>query len=229
METLQKLYNLLEAKGFETRMEGVALLLDLCKTSPKLIATNILQIFDYFTPRISDTHKRVKQMALDVLAQMIVILEDAMNPVIVCLVERITKNLNTKDPGVHATRAETCVSLVGGSEACVSLPAGLVEGVYARSPEVVQHSALPVLWSLLENKALPVRSANVRSVITRLASALYSVMGTKLKKCAASQAPHVQEKLFNILDQPVHIGREQLCPAGAPCHELCCCQCPVEL
>ena len=47
--------------------------------------------------------------------------------------------------------------------------------------------ALPVLWSLLENKALPVRSASVRPVLTRLASALCQGMGTKLKKCAASQ------------------------------------------
>lgn len=44
MELLQKLYNLLEAKGFQTRMEGVALLLDLCKSSPQLISTNIVQV-----------------------------------------------------------------------------------------------------------------------------------------------------------------------------------------
>ncbi|XP_064285716.1 TOG array regulator of axonemal microtubules protein 2-like [Passer domesticus] len=44
-EPLQKLYHLLEAKGFQTRMEGVALLLDLCKTSPQLISTNIVQRF----------------------------------------------------------------------------------------------------------------------------------------------------------------------------------------
>ncbi|XP_059717063.1 TOG array regulator of axonemal microtubules protein 2-like [Haemorhous mexicanus] len=43
-ELLQKLYHLLEAKGFQTRMEGVALLLDLCKTSPQLICTNFVQL-----------------------------------------------------------------------------------------------------------------------------------------------------------------------------------------
>ncbi|XP_032920931.1 TOG array regulator of axonemal microtubules protein 2-like [Catharus ustulatus] len=75
----------------------------------------------------------------------------------------------------------------------------LVEGVYGRSPEVVQCSTLPMLWSLLENKALPVRSANVRPVLTWLASALYEVMGTKLEKCAASQPPHVRENLSSIL------------------------------
>ena len=75
----------------------------------------------------------------------------------------------------------------------------LVEGVYGGSPAVVQRSALPVLWSLLENKALPVWSANVRPVLTRLASALCEGMGTKLKKCAASQPAHVWEELSNIL------------------------------
>ncbi|NXD47047.1 TGRM2 protein, partial [Copsychus sechellarum] len=201
-ETLQKLYELLEAKGFETRMEGLALLLDLCKNSPKLVTTNIVQIFDYFVLRISDTHKKVKQMALDVLAEIIVILEDAMNPVIIRLVEGITRNLNSKDPGVHATAVNALeesiahldkVSLMKEFSHQWSQLSGqalldvtehiteLVEEVHARSPEVVQRYALPVLWSLLENKALPVRSANVRMVVTRLASALYEVMGTKLK------------------------------------------------
>ncbi|NWY99793.1 TGRM2 protein, partial [Loxia curvirostra] len=102
-ESLQKLYHLLEAKGFQTRMEGVALLQDLCKTNPQLICTNIVQIFDYFVLRISDSHKKVKQKALDVLAEIIGLLEDALNPVMIRLVEGITKNLNSKDPRVHAT------------------------------------------------------------------------------------------------------------------------------
>ncbi|NWY92900.1 TGRM2 protein, partial [Loxia curvirostra] len=101
-ESLQKIYHLLEAKGFQTRMEGVALLLDLCKTSPQLISNNIVQIFDYFLLRINDSHKKVKQKALEVLAEIIGLLEDALNPVMVRLVEGITKNLNSKDPGVHA-------------------------------------------------------------------------------------------------------------------------------
>ncbi|XP_064253603.1 TOG array regulator of axonemal microtubules protein 2-like [Passer domesticus] len=101
-ELLQKLYNLLEAKGFQTRMEGVSLLQDLCKTSPQLISTNIVQIFDYFVLRISDSHKKVKQKALDVLAEITGVLKDALNPVIIGLVEGITKNLNSKDPRVRA-------------------------------------------------------------------------------------------------------------------------------
>ncbi|NXL14629.1 TGRM2 protein, partial [Setophaga kirtlandii] len=86
-ESLQKLYHLLEAKGFQARMEGVALLLDLSKTSPKLISSNIVQIFDCFVLRINDTHKKVKQQALEVLAEMIGLLENDLTPVMIRLVE----------------------------------------------------------------------------------------------------------------------------------------------
>ncbi|XP_050828911.1 TOG array regulator of axonemal microtubules protein 2-like [Serinus canaria] len=219
-ESLQKLYHLLEAKGFQARMEGVGLLLDLCKTSPQLISSNIVQIFDYFLLRINDTHKKVKQKALEVLAEMTGLLEDALNPVMVRLVEGITKNLNSKDPGVHAAAVNALdrsvahldeVSLMKelshqwsqlSGEALLEVTeriTDLVEWVYARNPEVVQRYALPVLWSCLENKALPVRSANVCAVVTKLACALCEVMGTQLIRCAESKPPHVQENLSSLL------------------------------
>ncbi|NXY14090.1 TGRM2 protein, partial [Atrichornis clamosus] len=101
-ELLQKLYSLLEAKEFKTRMEGVALLLDLCQKSPQLVVSNIFQIFDSFVPRICDSHKKVKQQALEVLASVIDTLRDGLNPVLICLVEAITKNLNSKHAGIYA-------------------------------------------------------------------------------------------------------------------------------
>ncbi|KAF4796399.1 hypothetical protein TURU_084665 [Turdus rufiventris] len=55
-----------------------------------------------FVLRISDSHKKVKQMALDVLAEIIAILKDAMNQEIIHLFKGITRNLNSKDPRVHA-------------------------------------------------------------------------------------------------------------------------------
>ncbi|XP_057897972.1 TOG array regulator of axonemal microtubules protein 2-like [Melospiza georgiana] len=221
-ELLQKLYHLLEAKGFQERMEGVELLRDLCKTSPQLISTNIAQIFDYFVLRISDSHKKVKQRALDVLAEITGALKDALNPVIIGLVEGITKNLNSKDPRIRGAAVKALeesiahldkVSLLKefsyqwnhlsgqallDATECITAKAVLVQWVHARSPEVVQRDALPVLWSFLGNKALPVRSANVRTMATKLASALYKVMGIQLKKCAASKPPHLRENLSKI-------------------------------
>lgn len=43
-EQLNELYKLLTAKEFQTRMEGLVLLLDYCKSSPQLISTNIVQV-----------------------------------------------------------------------------------------------------------------------------------------------------------------------------------------
>ncbi|XP_059340869.1 TOG array regulator of axonemal microtubules protein 2-like [Ammospiza nelsoni] len=240
-ELLQKLYNLLEAKGFQKRMEGVELLRDLCKTSPQLISTNIAQIFDYFVLRISDSHKKVKQRALDVLAEITGALKDALNPVIIGLVEGITKNLNSKDPRVRGAAVKAleesiallykvsllkefsyqwnhlsgqalldvteCITVDIIRENAINIErkngikmwrCSNATAMGSGSPEVVQRDALPVLWAFLGNKALPVRSANIRTVATKLASALYKVMGTQLKKCAASKPPHLRENLSKI-------------------------------
>ncbi|NWV69049.1 TGRM2 protein, partial [Malurus elegans] len=202
MEPIHKLCKLLEASKFETRMEGVAILLDQCKTSPQFISTNIVQIFDHFVPRTGDTHKKVKQKALEVLAEMIGILKDGLNPVMIRLIEGVTNNLNSKDPGIYGAAVKALeesiahldkVSLMKelsnrrshlSGQALLDVTeriAVLVEWVYPRKPEVIKRYTLPVLWSFLGNKALPVRSANVRPVVSKLAIALHKVMGSKLK------------------------------------------------
>ncbi|NWV49682.1 TGRM2 protein, partial [Daphoenositta chrysoptera] len=174
------------------------------------------QIFDYFVLRIGDTHKKMKHKALDMLAEITDILKNSLNPVVSCLVEVITNNLNSGDYRISAAAVKALeesmahldkVSLMKefshrrselSGQALLDVTehlSALVGWVYPRSPEVVQRYALPVLWSFLGNKALPVRSANVRTVVTKLARALYKVMGTKLKKHAASQPRHVQENI----------------------------------
>lgn len=43
-EQLRELYDLLTAKEFRTRIEGVVLLLDHCKSNPQFISANIVQV-----------------------------------------------------------------------------------------------------------------------------------------------------------------------------------------
>ncbi|XP_077029062.1 TOG array regulator of axonemal microtubules protein 2-like [Agelaius phoeniceus] len=166
------------------------------------------KIFDYFILRISDSHKKVKQRALDVLAEITGALKDALNPVIIGLVEGITKNLNSKDPRVRAAAVKALeesiahldhVSLLKEFSYQWNHLSGQALLDVTECITVVQRDALPMLWSFLENKALPVRSASVRTVATKLASALYKVMGTQLKKCAASKPAHVRENLSKML------------------------------
>ncbi|XP_035759539.1 TOG array regulator of axonemal microtubules protein 2 isoform X2 [Egretta garzetta] len=220
-EQLRELYDLLTAKEFRTRIEGVVLLLDHCKSNPQFISANIVQIFDVFALRLQDCNKKVNQQALEALALMAPMLKDALHPVLVLLLATVTDNLNSKHSGIYAAAVKVLEAAIAHLDNTLLLQAlaprvpflsgqallditehlsVLVESVHPQKPQAVKRCALPALWFLLRNGALPVRSGNVRAVVTKLAKSLYEVMGSKLKKYAASQPQHVMKNLCDILD-----------------------------
>ncbi|XP_068252419.1 TOG array regulator of axonemal microtubules protein 2-like [Nyctibius grandis] len=220
-EHLEELYKLLTAKEFQTRMEGVVLLLDQCKSSPQLISTNIVQIFDVFVLRLRDCNKKVNQQALEALALMTPMLKGALHPVVVSLVEAVTENLNSKHLGIYAAAVKVLEASIAHLDNTLLLQAfaqrvcflsgqalldvtehisALVASVYPRKPKAIKRYALPVLWFFLGNRVLPVRSGNVKAVVARLAKSLYQEMGSRLKEHAASQPLHVTKNLCDILD-----------------------------
>ncbi|KAM6367002.1 TOG array regulator of axonemal microtubules protein 2 isoform 2-T22 [Alca torda] len=219
-EQLMELDKLLTSQDFRTRMEGTVLLLDYCKSSPQLISTNIVQIFDVFMLRLQDYNKKVRQKALEVLALMISILRSALNPVLISVVAAVTENLNSKNLGIHAaamnvleasaahldntlllqTLSQRVRFLTGQAMLIVTEQLSvLVPSVYLRKPQTVKRYVLPVLWFFLGNKILPVRSSNVKVVVAKLAESLYQVMGLSLKAYAATQPQHVEKNLCDIL------------------------------
>ncbi|KFP52585.1 Protein FAM179A, partial [Cathartes aura] len=220
-EQLKDLYELLTAKEFQTRMEGVVRLLDHCKSSPRLISTNIVQIFDVFVLRLQDCNKKVNQQALEALALMTPMLRDSLHPVVVSLVAAVTDNLNSKHSGIYAAAVKALEASIAHLDNTLLLQAVahrlrflsgqalldviehlpvLVASVYPRKPQAVKRYALPALWFFLGNRVLPVRSGNVRAVVAKLAKSIYQVMGSRLKKHAASQPQHVVKNLCDILD-----------------------------
>ncbi|KAF1661255.1 UNVERIFIED_CONTAM: TOG array regulator of axonemal microtubules protein 2, partial [Eudyptes robustus] len=224
-ERLQELYELLAAKDFQTRMEGVVLLLDHCKNIPRLISNNIVQIFDLFFLRLHDWHKKVNQQALEALVLMIPMLRNALHPVLVSLVTAITDNLNSKHLGIYAAAVKALEASIAHLDNTLLLQAlahrvcllsgqalldvteslsVLVASVYRQRPQAVRRYALPVLWFFLGNRVLPVRSNSIRTVVTKLAKTLYEVMGSRLKVDAARQPQHVEKNLQNILGLNAH-------------------------
>ncbi|XP_052662114.1 TOG array regulator of axonemal microtubules protein 2 isoform X3 [Harpia harpyja] len=191
-EQLKELYRLLTAMEFQTRIEGVELLLDHCKSSPQLVSTNIVQIFDVFVLRLQDCNKKVNQQALEALALMTPILKYALHPVLVSLVAAVTDNLNSKRSGIYAA----AVKVLEASIAHLVL----VESVYPQKPQVVKRYTLPALWFFLENRVLPTRSSKFRAVVAKLANSLYQVMGSRLKEHAAKEPQCVAKNLCDILD-----------------------------
>ncbi|XP_071663362.1 TOG array regulator of axonemal microtubules protein 2-like [Patagioenas fasciata] len=220
-EQRQELCKLLTAKDFQTRMEGVLLLLDHCKNKPQLISTNISQIFDAFVLRLQDCNKKVNQQALEALALMTPILGDALYPVLTSLIAAVTENLNSKHLGIYAAAVKVLEACIDHLDNTLLLQifahrarylsgkalldviehlTVLVATVYPRKPQFVHRYVLPALWFLLGNKALPVRSGSVRAVLTKLAKSLDEVMGPSLKKYATNQPQYVTRNLWDLLN-----------------------------
>uniref|UniRef100_A0A8C8RLP1 TOG array regulator of axonemal microtubules 2 n=1 Tax=Pelusios castaneus TaxID=367368 RepID=A0A8C8RLP1_9SAUR len=225
MEQLKELNKLLMAKEFQTRMEGVTLLLEHCKNNPQLVSANIIQIFDAFALRLQDANKKVNQHALEAIASMIPILRDGLQPVMVSLVTVVTDNLNSKSSGIYTAAVRVLNTMIANLDNVLLLQtfasrvrfssgramqditghlSALVASVYPRKPQAVERHILPVLWYFLNNMigngVLPGRSGNVRTVVCKLAQSLHKEMGPSLEDHASSQPQHVMKSLQDLLD-----------------------------
>uniref|UniRef100_A0A8C4Y472 TOG domain-containing protein n=1 Tax=Gopherus evgoodei TaxID=1825980 RepID=A0A8C4Y472_9SAUR len=226
MEQLKELNKLLMAKDFQTRMEGVTLLVEHCRNNPQLVSANIIQIFDAFALRLQDSNKKVNQHALESAASIIPILKDGLHPVVVSMVTVVTDNLNSKNSGIYTAAVRVIMNVsLSLSDNALLLQAfasrvhfisgramqditehlsALVSSVYSRKPQAVERHTLPVLWYFLNNMigngVLPGRSGNVRTVVCKLVKSLYKEMGRSLEDHASSQPQHVIKSLRDLLD-----------------------------
>ncbi|NWI98797.1 TGRM2 protein, partial [Crypturellus undulatus] len=225
IEQLKELNKLLTAKEFQTRMEGVVLLLDHCKNNPQLILANIVQIFDVFVLRLQDSNKKVNQQALESLATMVPLLGEGLHPVLVPVVAAVTDNLNSKNAGIYAAAGKVLDASVAHLDNVLLLQvianrvrflsgravqdvtdwlSALVASVWRRRRPAVERYVLPVLWHLLGStvgtRSLPGRGGTARSAAARLAGSLHAVMGAGLAARAAGQPPHVARGLHDLLE-----------------------------
>ncbi|KAH1173399.1 TOG array regulator of axonemal microtubules protein 2 [Mauremys mutica] len=225
MEQLKELNKLLMAKEFQTRMEGVTLLVEHCRNNPQFVSANIVQIFDAFTLRLQDSNKKVNQHALESAASVIPILKDGLHPVVISMVTVVTDNLNSKNSGIYTAAVRVLDTMIANLDNVLLLQAfasrvhfisgramqditehlsALVSSVYPRKPQAVERHTLPVLWYFLNNMigngVLPGRSGNVRTVVCKLVKSLYKEMGHSLKDHASSQPQHVIKSLRDLLD-----------------------------
>ncbi|XP_061067336.1 TOG array regulator of axonemal microtubules protein 2 isoform X1 [Eubalaena glacialis] len=225
VEQLRELTRLLEAKEYQSRMEGVGRLLEHCKAKPELITANLVQVFDAFTPRLQDSNKKVNQWALESLSKMIPLLRESLQPMLLSIIIAVADNLNSKNAGIY-TAAATALDVMIESldnlgllqafagrvrflSGCAVLDVTerlsvLVASVYPRKPQAVERHVLPVLWYFLNNMIgngiLPGRGGNVRTAVCRLCRSLQGQMGSRLQALAASQPKQVLKTLQELLD-----------------------------
>ncbi|KFW08651.1 Protein FAM179A, partial [Eurypyga helias] len=220
-QQVNRICSFLKAKEFQTRMKGLMLLLDNCKSKPQLISTNIVRICDDFIPKLQDCNRKVNQQALEVLVLMTSMLKSALHPVLFSLVPAVLENLNSKHLGISTAAVKVLEAFTAHLDDTLLLQAlasrvqflsgqallevterlsVLVASVYPRRPQAVKHYALPVLWFLLGKNVLPIGSGNIKAVITKLAKSLYDMMGPELKNHATSQPLDVATNFFGILN-----------------------------
>ncbi|XP_070429052.1 TOG array regulator of axonemal microtubules protein 2 isoform X1 [Equus przewalskii] len=224
VEQLRELTRLLEAKEYQSRMEGVGRLLEHCKAKPELITANLVQVFDAFTPRLQDSNKKVNQWALESLAKMIPLLKESLQPMLLSIIVAVADNLNSKNSGIYAAAATALDAMIESLDNLCLLQAFagrvrflsgravldvterlsvLVASVYPRKPQAVERHVLPVLWYFLNNmlgsRILPGLGGNVRTVVCRLARSLRGQMGSRLQDLAAGQPKQVLKTLQDLL------------------------------
>ncbi|XP_053315473.1 TOG array regulator of axonemal microtubules protein 2 [Spea bombifrons] len=223
-EQLKELNKLLTAKEYQSKMEGITLLLDHCKNNGKFVSSNITQIFDSFNPRLQDANKKVNQHALESAAVMIPLLKDSLHHVLVPMITVVTDNLNSKNSGIYSAavivvdRLFTHIDhlwLLQPFASRVRFTSGrsmnnvterlsvLVSSVYPRKPQAVERHVLPVLWYFLSNMTgngvMPGRNGNFKDVVSKLAKNLHNVMGPSLEEYAAGQPQHAVKMLRDLL------------------------------
>ncbi|XP_059044704.1 TOG array regulator of axonemal microtubules protein 2 [Mustela lutreola] len=224
-EKLRELTRLLEAKEYQSRMEGVGRLLEICKATPELITANLVQVFDAFTPRLQDSNKKVNQWALESLAKMIPLLKESLHPMLLSIIVAVADNLNSKNSGIYSAAVTALDAMIENLDNLCLLQtfAGrvrflsgravldvterlsvLVASVYPLKPQAVERHVLPVLWCFLSNmtrnSVLPGHGGNVRTVAHRLSRSLQEQMGCRLQDLAAGQPQPVLETLQGLLD-----------------------------
>ncbi|XP_072623511.1 TOG array regulator of axonemal microtubules protein 2 isoform X2 [Vulpes vulpes] len=221
---LRELMRLLEAKEYQSRMEGVGRLLEHCKARPELITANLVQVFDAFTPRLQDSNKKVNQWALESLAKMIPLLKESLHPMLLSIIIAVADNLNSKNSGIYAAAVTALDAMIESLDNLCLLQAFagrvrflsgravlditerlsvLVASVYPQKPQAVERHVLPVLWCLLDNMigngVLPGRGGNVRTVVRQLSRSLREHMGSRLQDLAAGQPQQVLKTLQELL------------------------------
>ncbi|KAF0876287.1 TGRM2 protein, partial [Crocuta crocuta] len=224
-ERLRELTRLLEAKEYQSRMEGVGRLLEHCQAEPELITANLVQVFDAFTPRLQDSNKKVNQWALESLAKMIPLLKESLHPMLLSIIIAVADNLNSKNSGIYTAAAAALDAMIESLDNLCLLQAFagrvrflsgravldvterlsvLVASVYPQKPQAVERQVLPVLWYFLNNMTgngvLPGHGGNVRAAVCWLSRSLQGQMGSRLQALAAGQPKQVLKTLQELLD-----------------------------
>ncbi|XP_048654583.1 TOG array regulator of axonemal microtubules protein 1 isoform X3 [Marmota marmota marmota] len=111
-EYVKVITNLLNAKDFRDRINGIKQLLSDAENNQELVVGNIVKIFDAFKSRLHDSNSKVNLVALETMHKMIPLLRDNLSPIINMLIPAVVdNNLNSKNPGIYTAATNVVQAL----------------------------------------------------------------------------------------------------------------------
>ncbi|XP_070578570.1 TOG array regulator of axonemal microtubules protein 1-like [Ptychodera flava] len=228
MEVVKDLCATLAANDWRDRHKAIQYLQELTADQTDLVISNIVKIFDAFTPRLSDSNSKVNLTALQTMLHLVPRLREYLGAVINTIVPVLGANLASKNTQIHQTTLEVLDSLMEHVENSLLLQpfanlaqfgnarvkpemieklAYLSSRVYPRKQQTVTRYVLPVMWHLLSNTtgsgAVPGGTGNIRTATSSLANSLFALMGQSLLDQAQSNLSQRNLKtLQDMLESP---------------------------
>ncbi len=207
LEELPNILDCLNSSDWKTRYDGITKLLTLTEEIPGNIKSKILQIFDAFTPRISDANSKVNLYALQCATKIVTLLQDNLQPTFSSFLPAVASNLaSTKAEVKQASTAvlDTLVMYVDSTLLAQpwasivlnnqnrKIQAPLLErliqitpGVYAKKPNLVVKHILPITFNFLsdEKRGADKKGSDwgeIRTLNNQLMLTLHHQMGSLL-------------------------------------------------
>ncbi|XP_071787660.1 TOG array regulator of axonemal microtubules protein 1-like isoform X2 [Asterias amurensis] len=223
-ETVKDMCKSLSAADWTERLQGINQLQEMAETNKELVASNIVKIFDNFTPRLTDSNSKVNQAALQTMVGMVPRLGEYLAAVVTGVVPVVSGNLASKNAVICKTSEEILDSIIANVDKIVLVQpfssatqygnarvkpkmveklAFLSTKVYQRKQQTVVRNVLPVLWHLLGSLtgsgAVPGGTLNLRGAVNTLATELHGLMGDALLQHASSLPPRQHNTLMEMI------------------------------
>ena len=215
----------LASSEWRERFEALTELMQLTLSSPDLVGSNIVRVFDDLVPRLTDSNSKVNVYALQCFEVMLPNLAPYLEAVVSGLIASMSLNLASKNSTIqqssmaivdHIMEVVDNAALVQPFSSVVqfgnvkSKPimtkklAAIVGNVYSHHRKLVARHVLPVIWHLLSSthggKMVIAMTGESRVAACKLIRVVFDHMGQTLLDQARHLPTREQETLRNLLD-----------------------------
>lgn len=215
----------LASSEWRERFEALTELMQLTLSSPSLVGSNIVRIFDDFVPRLTDSNSKVNVYAVQCFEVMLPNLAPYLESVVSGLIASMSINLASKNSTIQQcamTIIDNIIQVVDNAALVQpfssvvqfgnvkSKPimtkklATIVGNVYSHHRKLVARHVLPVIWHLLSSthggKTVIAMTGEAKVAACKLIHVVFDHMGQALLDQARHLPTREQETLQNLLD-----------------------------